>query len=666
MDVTLSKEQQKFVQWASMGANVLVDACIGSGKTTSIQALCKSLPGKNILYLTYNKLLKLDAKDRISAGHCFVTNYHGFAFSELQRLGVPVGFSDILMTYNKIKPAPFRYDLMVLDEYQDIDQDIADMLLHVRACNPGMQIVAVGDMDQKIYDHTRLDVGQFIVDFLGDEYKPMEFTQCFRLCPEWAAALGDIWEKEIVGVNPDCHVDVMSEDEVFDYVSGLDPKSVLVLGAKAGHMTDLQNRLEEECSDVWNKYTVWSKIMEQDGGATQPDPNCAVFTTYDGSKGMERDVCVLFDWSERYWYSRLYHDSTRVKIIRNIFCVAASRGKKRIILVEPPKGDLLTFDVIRETVSVRSEPQTKFEMSGMFDYKYLEDVEDCYKLLDTEQVRLEGEIINAPLSDGLIDLSSCIGNYQEASFFQNYDIDAAVEFCRRMNMGDMVQRYNTSGWSVAGKVLYVTALETNQVRYVSQVPWNFVPDWVRDQIHERLSSVFRPDEQVQKTCNIKLEGTGYGPMSLNGICDVLKDQVVYELKFVSSLSHIHFLQCACYMLAMDLKDGYLWNVRSGEMWHIAIPDRKSFLDQVVRTVTKGKASGAEEQDPKDSVRSFMLRHPGECRDFSVFVSGKKNVRPQDAEKFMDGRGLVLPIPANQFIRYFARKGGRRRGKGGSA
>ena len=61
--VKLSDEQQLFVEKALTGKNILVDACIGSGKTTSIQELCNRFPSsKNILYLTYNRLLKLDVK----------------------------------------------------------------------------------------------------------------------------------------------------------------------------------------------------------------------------------------------------------------------------------------------------------------------------------------------------------------------------------------------------------------------------------------------------------------------------------------------------------------------------------------------------------------------------------------------------------------------------
>ena len=61
--VNLSEEQQYFVDKAVEGHNILVNACIGSGKTTAIQLLCNTLPeDKNILYLTYNRLLKLDSQ----------------------------------------------------------------------------------------------------------------------------------------------------------------------------------------------------------------------------------------------------------------------------------------------------------------------------------------------------------------------------------------------------------------------------------------------------------------------------------------------------------------------------------------------------------------------------------------------------------------------------
>ena len=84
--VNLSDEQKHFVDLALEGHNVLVDACIGSGKTTSIQELCNKFPKTTkILYMTYNRLLKLDAQDKIVGRNVTVTNYHGFVYPYLRK-----------------------------------------------------------------------------------------------------------------------------------------------------------------------------------------------------------------------------------------------------------------------------------------------------------------------------------------------------------------------------------------------------------------------------------------------------------------------------------------------------------------------------------------------------------------------------------------------------
>ncbi len=87
--IPLSLEQKLFVQKALEGYNILVNACIGSGKTTAIQLLCDRLPRNyKILYLTYNKLLKIDAQSKIRNRNTTVTNYHGFAYKCLKSIGI--------------------------------------------------------------------------------------------------------------------------------------------------------------------------------------------------------------------------------------------------------------------------------------------------------------------------------------------------------------------------------------------------------------------------------------------------------------------------------------------------------------------------------------------------------------------------------------------------
>lgn len=332
--VSLSSEQQLFIKTAKEGSNILVDACIGSGKTTAIQYLCNDLPSdKRILYLTYNKLLKLDAKARIKNANATVSNYHGFAFSELVKVGITAGVSDLIQTFNEKKPILKHYDVLIIDEYQDIEQELAELLMYIKSTNSAMQIIAVGDMEQKIYDKTTLVVPEFIEEFLGKHTK-LEFTQCFRLSADLAARLGRIWHKSIIGVNNNCTVEEMSIDAVVKFLSEQEPRDILCLGARTGALSKVLNDLEREYPDKFNKKTVYASISDRDAtGGTQPKPTSAIFTTFDSSKGLERKICVVFDYVESYWQTRISKPQQAHKILRNIFCVAASRGKDRIIFV---------------------------------------------------------------------------------------------------------------------------------------------------------------------------------------------------------------------------------------------------------------------------------------------------------------------------------------------
>ena len=262
----LSTEQQDLVRLALAGRNILCDACIGSGKTSTINVLCNEFDAsKQILYLTYNRLLKLDAQEKIQNDNVIVQNYHGFASRTF-------------------------YNVLIIDEYQDINEEISRMLEYIKEENPDMQIIAVGDMAQKIYDTTSLDIWKFIHNYLGT-HTQVNFTRCFRLSHDLAERLGTIWGKEINGVNQSCEVKSMTKDEVIEYLNDLDPKNVLCLGARTGQMATVLNALEERPNNLYDKKHVYASIKDNDGEkSVAPNSNVGIFTTFDGSKGMERPI----------------------------------------------------------------------------------------------------------------------------------------------------------------------------------------------------------------------------------------------------------------------------------------------------------------------------------------------------------------------------------------
>lgn len=597
MGITFSDEQAMFIAKALSGKNILVDACIGSGKTTTIQAVCNSMKKKSILYLTYNRLLKLDAKDKIRNKNVTVQNYHGFAYSQLIAQGVRCGVGELIEKYNQLKP-PCRkkYDVLILDEYQDIDEDISKMLYHLKELFPEMQLIAVGDMAQKIYDYTSLDVEAFINDFLGD-FARMTFSRCFRLSEQYAAAIGNAWNKPIIGVNPDCEIEVRDEEYVYNYLRGCSPEQILCLGARTGKMVDMLNRLEQEEPAKFNKYTVYASIGDSDRGKVDPNSKVGIFTTFDSSKGMEREVCVIFDYDAAYWITRASKPNTRYEILRNIFLVAASRGKRKVIFCTTG-SDVLQFKTISEAakdfVENHDFSQKPFNISDMFDYKFREDIDKTFENLDITEVPLEkGAEIKVKPVDGLIDMSPCIGIFTEACYFENYSIDNTIAFQwtvdKKMKHSDDVDQLSSE--DLMGKIRYSTYLSTKQRRYFTQSRKIFVNAEEEKLIKERIGTVLPPDCETQKRCEMRCtyeDDNGEDQvLTIVGLTDEIYDDIVYELKFTSELTHEHFLQIATYLAALDMPVGRLWNIRHNKMYEVRIKDREKFLNDVVVTITKG-------------------------------------------------------------------------------
>lgn len=587
--IHLSEEQQTFVEKALEGHNVLVNACIGSGKTTAIQLLCDRFSkNKSILYLTYNRLLKIDAQSKIKNSNVKVQNYHGIASYYLNKLNITVGVSDLITCFNEIKPPIDYYDVLIIDEYQDIDTELSFLLEYIKSTNTHMQIIAVGDMQQKIYDNTNLVVSDFIKQFLGNHIE-LEFTQCFRLSSDLAEKLGRIWCKRIKGVNTDCQVEEMNMSQIVDFLSKQSPQDILCLGSRNGNLSETLNTLEREHPEVFNKRTVYASISDDDSiGRAKPTPKTAIFTTFDSSKGLERKICVIFDYTEIYWNMRISKPQQSYEILRNIFCVAASRGKSRIIFVN--SGEAMLSEATLSTRVNENQELSDVEISHMFEFKYHEDIESCYALLQIKKIELKDhQIIKVKSTDGMIDLSPCIGIYQEAMFFDNYEIDKDIE------LNILIHPKKADLWtkevkesSIEQKVLFFVSLETNYDRYCTQVDLPFIEENESNQIVNRLLTRFQRNETVQVECQIPFstERGGNELFIARGFADVVKNNIVYELKFVSELTHEHFLQCACYIAAMNLEKGILWNIRDNTAYKVRIPDKKCFLDAVANTITK--------------------------------------------------------------------------------
>ena len=142
--------------------------------------------------------------------------------------------------------------------------------------------------------------------------------------------------------------------------------------------------------------------------------------------------------------------------------------------------------------------------------------------------------------------------------------------------------------SLLEKLLYLTYVETGQERYVKQANNHFINTLQSEAILDRLHTVFSGKEDCEVPCRTAFLANG-ASVDIDGRIDAVKRGVPYELKFVDELEHKHFLQLACYLCFTNKKSGRLWNVRKNEMFEVSIPEerKKEFMDQVIKTITKG-------------------------------------------------------------------------------
>ena len=606
----LTEEQKEVLHQVSAGRNVLVDACIGSGKTTVIQLLCSQYPDRRILYLTYNKLLKADAIEKIKNKNTKVTNYHGFAYQALKKIGIETAVSELIRTFCQYQPECEKYQLMVIDEYQDISSDIAEMLRIIKRQNPDIQIVAVGDMWQKIYSNTRLDILDFMDDFLED-YKLLRFTTCFRICHELANRLSKVWKKPINGVNQECEVLEMTEEEAISFLSAQNPKDVLCIGRlptvleEPTPLTICLNELETKFPEKYNKYTTYATIhTDNPSMAVAPNKNTAIFTNYDKCKGLEKSICVIYDYTEEHWLKRTNYN-VKYEIIRNLFCVAASRGKRKIIFVKKQGQKPLSMETLCERTFVTLN--SNYSLDSMFNYKYSEDIERCWQMLSIEQIKNNDDNFLSVLDhDALIDLTPCISIYQRL-FFHNYDINAQIAdmnyysknyslYSTQNAISPLTKEEKQNEMKVQKKILLITAKNTGQLRYVYQTKAPFVSEESKKILFKNLSNVFKGTEETQTPYCTEIhyknsnENNSVSCINIFGRIDIRRYNTNYNLFYTDELSHEQFLITAFCMILSGSTIGIIWNTKKNKMYRIEIPDTEQFFMTVISTITKGEVT----------------------------------------------------------------------------
>lgn len=356
--------------------NVIVDSVAGSGKTTTILQIAEAYPTKRVLIMTYNTHLRYETigkSNRRGLTNVDIHTYHSFVSQYLTE-GLCQNDEKLLAALKRPRvQREYRYDIIVLDETQDMVQllyDTTQVLFRYNAVSHP-HICVFGDVRQSIYQYkgsdpeyiTKADT-RFAVNSRWP-WKRMHLTRTFRLSRSMCdfvneSMLGErrLWSAK-QGPQPRYLImNVYCSDVIVDMIDDYKRKgykdddlfiiapSVLSIEQRYRKKGSKERPGNSPINAVENllkkrQYNVFVKTKDDGCISEEVIRNKLVITTLHGSKGLERPIVIVmgFDGSYFKYFARDEHPNQ----CPNVLYVAATRATRELVMIHSEKEPFLPF-----------------------------------------------------------------------------------------------------------------------------------------------------------------------------------------------------------------------------------------------------------------------------------------------------------------------------------
>lgn len=388
----LSIEQQHILDEVKTGANVIVDAVAGTGKTTLIMAIAKELSNKQILQITYNKSLKFEVRDKIKEAELTNLNvhtYHSLAVchysptahvdNELKKI-----IDNNVPLVCKINPI----DIIVIDEAQDMTLLYFELIVKfIKDVGKSIQLLVLGDYMQGLYEFKGSDIRFLTLAqdiWIQHPYlQTMDFKQCtmktsYRITNQMCSFVNNVLlgEERMKACRDDMNVQYIRNSgynmeiiicaEITRLMdAGISPSEIFILGpsVKRGRIRNLENALVErgipchvpmiESSDI-DQRVIEGKV---------------VFSTFHSVKGRQRKYVFVMGFDNSYfkYFTKNQDEETTCP---NTLYVACTRSSCCLYLLEyDTRTDDRPLDFLsmnhtemkqQPYIKFRGQPQTNF------------------------------------------------------------------------------------------------------------------------------------------------------------------------------------------------------------------------------------------------------------------------------------------------------------------
>ena len=355
-----SEEQQNIIYEVEKGSNVVVDACAGSGKSTTILSTAKYLKDKRFLLITYNKSLRKEIKEKIQ--ECQIENVVVHTFHSLAvAFYHPDAHVDKVMRLLVQTDSPpitpvSPYDIVVLDEVQDMTfLYFRFVIKHIKDIGTPVQLMVLGDYMQGLYEFKGADI-RFLT-MARDLWRgfpllsnPTEFVACqlktsYRITNQMASFVNDVLLAEtrlyacregdrVCYIRRRIHeLERMVVTTIRDLIMnhGAKPADIFILGGSVKGQNSVIRRIENALVDA-NIPCHVPMIENSDHIDEEVVRGKVVFSSFHTSKGRQRPYVFVVGFDHSYF--KTIARTMDPLVCPNTIYVATTRASKRLYLLE--------------------------------------------------------------------------------------------------------------------------------------------------------------------------------------------------------------------------------------------------------------------------------------------------------------------------------------------
>jgi len=360
-----SEDQQKVMKMVK-SKNVIIDAVAGSGKTTTIIFIAKEYSSSKILLMTYNKGLRIETKEKIenlNITNVEVHNYHTFSRDLYGETGNTDNIIINVVKKNKPKMKPFKYDMIIVDEVQDMTILYFKLICKILKDNSKVRICVLGDEYQNIYsfkgsDSRFIKFGETVFNFpkkfeylsdgrKRDRTERLAFSESYRVTNNAAHFINNyvLYENKLLSKKKGNKIRYLfyskfSEvcDEIDHYLNKgykYDDIFIVCPSIKSDNVKSLANATSKK------KIPIYVPLNDDEKTNDDVLKNKLVFTTYHQVKGLERPVVLVFNFDNSYF--KYFKKDISREICPNEIYVACTRSKCEMTLLHKSENKKLMF-----------------------------------------------------------------------------------------------------------------------------------------------------------------------------------------------------------------------------------------------------------------------------------------------------------------------------------